>query len=393
MKVLLAHNFYRSSAPSGEDAVYNNERDMLRSNGYEVVEFERRNDDIDDSTLSRKIQLARSGAWSSATYRAVTSLVRKVKPDIAHFHNTFPLISPSGYAACRENGVPVVQTIHNYRLICPGALLQRSSRPCEDCVGQSLAPALLHRCYRHSFAATAAVVWMLARNRWKGTYQHLVNRYIALTDFAATRLTAGGLPGDRISVKPNFLPDPPEMGRGDGGFVVYVGRLSEEKGLRTLLRAWESLGHLKLKILGDGPLRGELETICRDSNLNVEFLGFLAREQILSQVSRAVLQIVPSEWYEGFPLVILEAYSCGTPVVASRIGSLDELVVEGITGSKFKPGSAEDLAARLSQLYLKARNNSEIRREVRAFFENNYTMAMNIAILRDIYDETRANGG
>src|SRR6266581_4675058 len=200
MRILLAHDHYRSSAPSGEDAVFRNEHALLTSKGFDVIPFERYNDHIDASTLKKRIQIGLEGAWSQRTYTDLAAVVRRTRPDVAHFHNTFPLISPSAYAACQDNAVPVVQTLHNYRLICAGALLMREGRPCEDCVGTSLVPAIRHRCYRGSLPATAAVVWMLARNRWRGIYRSSVNRYIALTEFAASRLVAGGLPADRIEV-------------------------------------------------------------------------------------------------------------------------------------------------------------------------------------------------
>jgi len=209
LKILLAHNFYRSAAPSGEDAVYRAERALLARAGHEIIAYERHNDTIDDSNLRKNIDLALSGAWSRHSYAEISALIRRARPDIAHFHNTFPLISPSAYAACRDNGVPVVQTLHNYRLICANGLLLRDGKPCESCVGTSLWPALRYRCYRGSLPATGAVVWMLARNRRRGTYRHLVDRYIALTRFAAGRLAAGGLPAERITVKPNFLDAPP----------------------------------------------------------------------------------------------------------------------------------------------------------------------------------------
>jgi glycosyltransferase involved in cell wall biosynthesis len=390
MKVLLAHDYYRSSAPSGEDTVFRNERALLERNGVEVIAFERFNDDIDDSSLRSRLRLAIDGAWSQQTYEQLSEVVRSTRPDVAHFHNTFPLISPSAYAACRDHRVPVVQTLHNYRFICPGALLTREGRPCEDCVGTSLLPALRHRCYRGSLPATGAVVWMLARNRAKGVYQSLINRYIALTNFAAGKLVAGGLPEDRMHVKPNFLPDAPEMGLGDGGYAVYVGRLSEEKGVRTLLEAWRKIEGFPLKIFGDGPLRHELEDEARRDALPVEFLGFRPRQEILDAVRRADLQIIPSECYEGLPMVVLEAYACGTPVVASQLGGLNELVEEN-SGIKFEPGNARDLVAKLNVLRRDRPHLQAMRRQARALFERRYTAERNLPRLLEIYDLARAD--
>ncbi len=393
MRVLLAHNFYRSGAPSGEDIVYRNERSMLEAGGVEVIPFERYNDDIDDSTFARRVSLALEVAWSRRTCGELSALLRKSRPDVAHFHNTFPLITPSAYAACRDLGVPVVQTLHNYRLVCPGALLLRDGRPCEDCIGTSLLPALLHRCYRHSLAATGAQVWTLLRNRLNGTYRNLVDRYIALTRFAASRLAAGGLPPGRIEVKPNFLPVSPPAGKGGGGYAAYAGRLSEEKGVRTLLAAWRRLPGFPLRILGEGPLLAELELQAREEGLSMSFRGHCSKEELLDIVGRAEFLVVPSICYEGFPMALVEAYACGTPVVASRIGSLDELVEEGVTGMKFEPGNPLDLAAKVGLLRKDRGRLAAFRNEGRKAFEARYTAGKNLPALLGIYEKAIDDAG
>ena len=245
----------------------------------------------------------------------------------------------------------------------------RDGHPCEDCVGTSLLPALRYRCYRGSLPATGAVVWMLSRNRWQRTYQTLVNRYIALTNFAAGRLIAGGLPESRMEVKPTSC----RMRRPWASVAETTqsssGRLSEEKGVRTLLEAWRYVDGFPLKILGDGPLRHELEEQARRVALPVEFLGFRPHEDVLQVVGSADVQIVPSECYENFPMVVLEAYACGTPILASRIGSLDEIVVEGETGMKFEPGNPGDLAKKLNRLRSDRFRLHAMRRKARALFE------------------------
>jgi glycosyltransferase involved in cell wall biosynthesis len=385
MKIVVAHDHYRSSAPSGEDVVFRNERRLLESHGHTVIAFERFNDDIDDSGFGKRIRLARDGAWSRRTFDDLSRLLRNVRPDLVHFHNTFPLISPSAYAACRESGVPTVQTLHNYRLICAGALLTRNGRPCEDCVGTTLLPALRHRCYRRSYPATAAVVWMLASNRTRSVYRTLVDRYIALTRFASTRFIAGGLPRARIEIKPNFLPDPPAVGDGEGNYCVYVGRLSEEKGVRTLLEAWRSID-FPLKIVGDGPLRGDLEARARDGSTMVEFLGLRPQREVFDILAHAAFAVVPSECYEGFPMVVLEAYARGTPVVASQIGSLEEIVVEARSGVKFKAGDASELVMRVRALLADPSALQAMRKTTRALFDEQYTADANYARLMGIYE-------
>lgn len=385
MKILLSHDYYRSNAPSGEDAVFKNECELLEKNGNEIFRYERFNDDIDESTLLKRVTLARESVWSDKTYEDVSSLLHRIRPDIAHFHNTFPLISPSAYAACQDNQVPVVQTLHNFRLICAGGMLMRDGRPCEDCVGTSLLPALLHRCYRGSITATSALVWMLGSNRFRGTYKTLVNRYIALTNFSAGRLKAGGIPEGKLIVKANFLPDAPFAGRGDANYAVYAGRLGEEKGVRNLITAWKYVNDFPLKILGGGPLRKELEEQARRNGLQINFLGFQPREEVLNIIGQATLQIIPSECYEGFPMVVLEAFACGTPLVASRIGSLDEIVVEGETGVKFEPGDPLDLAMKINNLRSDRERLKVMRQNARDLFDKKYAPDRNYSELIAIY--------
>lgn len=395
MKVLLAHNHYRSAAPSGEDAVFRNEWRLLRQNGIEVVAYERFNDEIPEEHWSAQAGVALASAWSRATYRELSRLIRRTRPDVAHFHNTFPLVSPSAWAACRDQGVAVVQTLHNYRLVCAGGLLTRDGRPCEECLEGSMLPALRHRCYRASLAATGAVVWMLVSNRLRGSYRELVDRYIALTGFAADRLAAGGLPRERIEIKPNFIEHTRAPARKRAAYAVYVGRLSAEKGVRTLLQAWKSVEGLALKIVGDGPLRDELERQARRDGLDAQFLGRLAPEAVLDVVGRAYLQVVPSEWYEGFPMVVVEAYACGTPVVASRIGSLDEIVDEGQTGMKFRAGDAADLAKVVNALRRLPALLEAMRGQAHRMFRERYSPERNFAQLMAIYQRAlaRRNAG
>lgn len=386
MTVLLAHNFYRSSAPSGEDLVYRSERALLEENGIKVIPYEKFNDAIDESTLLKRLAIGYKTAWSEKTYAEVSDIVQRNRPDIAHFHNTLPQISPSAYTACKDHGVPVVQTLHNYRLICPGALLLRDGRPCEDCVGASLVPALRYSCYRGSFAATAAVVWMLAWNRLKGTYNNLIDRYIALTHFQADRLIAGGLPAGKIRIKPNFIPGNVPFIAEKDHYAVYVGHLSAYKGVRTLLQAWREIPDLPLKVIGSGPLEEELRKYATQNALDVEFMGYLPTSEVMKLVGRALMLIVPSQWYEGFPLVILEAYACGTPVLASRIGSLVEIISDASTGFLFEPGNADDLASVIQKI-LASDTLKSAPALVRSVFETHYGAQRNVQLLRDVYSE------
>lgn len=386
MKILIAHNFYRAAATSGEDAVFRNECALLEQRGVEIVRFERHNDDIDESTLAKRIALALDGAWSRQSYDDLSRLIRQTTPDIVHFHNTFPLISPSAYAACQDHGVPVVQTMHNYRLSCTNGMLLRDEKPCELCIGRWPWPALQHRCYRSSLLATGAQVWRMMSNHVRGTYHRLVDCYIALTHFAANKLIQGGLPAERIVVKPNALAEIPAEGEGRGHYAIFVGRLGPEKGVKTLLDAWRNDSTYPLKIIGDGPLRFDLEREARAANLNVEFLGIQTKQEVLQALRGAEFIVVPSVCYEGLPTVVLEAFACSTPVVASRIGSLDEMVQDGETGVKFQAGDSEDLGRTIAELRRDPRALAQMRRKARAAFLENYTPNSNFKRLMSIYE-------
>jgi glycosyltransferase involved in cell wall biosynthesis len=342
MRILLVHNFYQSSAPSGEDVVFHIERQLLERAGHEVISYTRANDDI-DSSFGARAGAAADLFWSRRTYRELGALVATQRPDIAHFHNTFPLVSASGYRACREQGVPIVQTLHNYRLICPGALLLRDGRPCEDCIGRLPLPAALHGCYRGSRVASALVTGMLATNRARGIYAHGVDRYLCLTEFGRQRFARGGLPANRLFLKPNTLLDAPAVGAGQGGYALYVGRLTPEKGVRSLIEAWREL-QLPLKVVGDGSLRGELEQRVRESHAPVEFLGYRQKAEVYALLQAAQLLVIPSECYEGFPVTVLEGLATGTPMLVSRLGAMDELLTEGEHCMKFEAGNARALS-------------------------------------------------
>ncbi len=390
MKVLIVHNRYRTAAPSGEDVAVQNEQQMLSRRGIDVVRFERCNDDLDQDTWPARTAMAANTIWSQQSRSALRKVIRQTRPDIMHVHNTFAMLSPSVYGAAKAEGLPVVQTLHNFRFFCPSALFLRDGKPCEECVDKSLLRSIRYRCYRGSMAATATLATMLALHRAIGTYSQDIDRYIVLTQFARAKVTAAGIAASRISVKPNFLANPPPPGQGEGGYVIYVGRLLEGKGTETLVRAWRSLPDIRLKIVGDGALRPTLEAIVREGNLNVEFVGRLDRAAVLSAVSRAELMIIPSECYEGFPMVIAESFACGTPVLASRTGSLEELVTDGVTGRKFSVGDTDELARSVRSVLSDCAGLTRMRGNARAYFDAHLTEQQNYASLSGIYQQLLA---
>lgn len=343
MRVLLVHNSYQQRG--GEDTVFEAERDLLRQNGVEVIEYTAHNDAIEG--MSRASLLANT-IWSRQHYRGLRRAIQEHNPHVAHFHNTLPLISPSGYYAARRSGVPVVQTLHNYRMLCPSALLFRDGEICRDCVGKVFpSPAVRHKCYRGSAAASGAVASMLAVHRMRGTFDRVVDRYIVLTEFARQEFVAGGLPADRLVVKPNFVAPDPGRGDGERHGVLFVGRLTPEKGISVLLQAAKSLsGEQLLTIVGDGPLRGEVERAAAD-NPRIKYLGEAGRDQVVRCMKSARALAVCSTWFEGFPVTILEAFACGLPVLASDLGSMSSIVAHERNGLLVEPGSAEAWSAAL----------------------------------------------
>ena len=390
MKILLIHNRYQQ--PGGEDAVFEAEKALLERMGHEVVSFVEDNARLSGMNF---LQGVLNAIWSRETYSKLRRLFREIKPNVVHFHNTFLMISPAAYYACQKAGVPVVQTLHNYRLICPGALLMHEGQLCEDCVGKAVPwPGVVHGCWRGSRAGTTVVAAMLTVHHWLKTWQEQVDLYIALTEFARRKFIEGGLTAEKIVVKPNFVAPDPGEGRHEGGYALFVGRLSPEKGVRTLLRAWKQLKTIPLKVVGDGPQRDAIEQFVREEGLKeVEVLGRKSREEVFWLMQEARVLVFPSEWYEGFPMTIAEAFACGLPVVASRLGAMAEIVEDGRTGLHFDPGNPEDLAAKVAWVWNHPKQTAEMGREARKEYTKKYTAEQNYKILMQIYRNViRASG-
>jgi glycosyltransferase involved in cell wall biosynthesis len=385
VKILLIHNFYRQ--PGGEDVVMNAEASMLRRAGHDVRIYVRDNDEIDSGGLIRAASLAMNTVWARDTYRELKIILSNDKPDIAHFHNTFPQVSPSGYDACRNEGVPVIQTLHNYRLLCPGATFYRNNAFCDRCLDGSLLNSVMHGCYRGSYAATAVTAAMLGIHRFKKTWSLRVDQYIALTEYGRRMFIRGGLPPEKVTVKPNFVANDPGPQERRGTYAAFVGRLSPDKGLRTLLAAWKRLPEIPLLIAGDGPIRAELEAEVERAGLrNVVFKGHLTKTDTISTIRGARFLVFPSEWPEGFPMTIAESFACGVPVLCSDIGGLPEIVSSGKTGVLFRTGDPGHLA----QTALHAWNNFEatgaLGRAARVEYQARYTPRQNYRQLMDIYE-------
>ena len=380
MKVLLVHNRY--ACAGGEDTVFEYENCLLRGNGISTDRFEVSNTELKTSSLATRIGLGLNTVWSIRGNRRISDSIEHFRPDIAHFHNTFPQLSPSVYYACARAGVPVVQTLHNYRLLCAAGIFLRDGAVCTDCAGGAFYHAVKHRCYRNSRAASAAVVAMQYVHHYMGTYRTKVDRYIALTEFARQRFIEAGLPAERIVVKPNFVTDPAPGGKGLDGErhgALYVGRLSQEKGIDCLLEAWREIDY-PLTIIGEGPMQEELPRLPQ-----VRFLGWQDPETVAEWMRRSAFLTMPSVWYEGFPMVILEAYANGLPVLASRLGSLAEIVHDRQTGLHFNPGDARDLVRAVQEATGGGLDLAAAGRRARREYLDRYTPERNIEQLLQIY--------
>jgi glycosyltransferase involved in cell wall biosynthesis len=385
VKVLVIHNEYQQRG--GEDAVVEAETQLLAENGHTVMRYTRKNNELQGQSGLVSVKTGIETVWALRSHREVSALIAKEKPDAAHFHNTLPLISPAAYYACAEARVPVVQTLHNYRLLCPSATLMREGKVCEACLGRGVPwPGVVHACYR-SRAATAAVAAMVAVHRAIGTWTDKVNVYVALTEFARQKFVEGGLPVERCIVKPNFLVRDPGSKEKEGEYALYVGRLSEEKGPQVLLKSWSRLrGALPLKIAGTGPLKAELSReIAAKRFKEVDLLGQVNSQVIPGLFRGARFLVFPSLWYEGFPMAIAEAFACGVPVITSRLGSMAEIVTDGKTGLHFSTGDEADLAAKVEWAWTHPEQMQNMGREARAEYEAKYTAKRGLDNLMSVY--------
>jgi glycosyltransferase involved in cell wall biosynthesis len=348
-RVAYIHNRYRQAG--GEDQTVASETAMLRAHGHFVLECIKHNEMVPDQGLISRIGVGINAIWNRRAYREIKNELATQRIDIAHFHNTMPLYSPLVYYAARDLGIPVVQTLHNWRFFCPKATLFRDGHICEDCLKKSLPiDAVIHRCYRDSRLGSLTQALNIFVHNSIGTFSDVIDAYICMTEFARSKAIEGGLPAERIFVKPHFIHPDPGIGIGDGNFILFVARLSAEKGISTLLRAWQlARPGLLLRIVGDGPERGLVEAACREDS-TIEWLGEQPYAAVLELMGVARCVVFPSESYETFGRVVIEAFARGTPVVASDIGGNPELVIHDKNGLLFKTGDAKSLAAQLRNL-------------------------------------------
>lgn len=379
MRIVIAHNYYLQRG--GEDSVVESEIALLRQHGHEVVVYERNNEDIASSSIN-KLKLAADTIWSRRTVDDVDRLIKTFAPDIIHAHNTFPLISPSIYWAAKRRQIPIVQTLHNFRLACPQALLLRDGTVCEDCLGKVPWRAVAHKCYRESRAQTAVVAMMLQSHRLAGTWSTQVDRFIALNQFCKSKFIESGLPEEKISIKPNFVDLPQPLIQERRG-LLYVGRLSKEKGVNVLADAVEKRPTIgSIDVIGTGPLETSLR-----ATTNLRMLGPRQSTEVYRAMREAVALVLPSICYENFPRTIVEAFANGTPVIASKLGGMAEIVEHGKTGLLFESGNASELAETMTWAIQHPSLMESMGIAAREKYEQQWSADVNIKLLVQIYTD------
>jgi glycosyltransferase involved in cell wall biosynthesis len=387
LRIVVCHNYYQQRG--GEDQVFEDEVALLRSHGHEVIPFTRRSSPVHGLET---ISAAAGTIWNRSAAKELAEIVTDEHIDIVHFHNWLPLISLAAPIAARAAGAAIVQSIQNYRFACPKGTFFRDGEICESCLGKQIPwPAVQHGCYRDSRASSALVAAALTTHRTKGTMSNSIDAYVAASRFTAAKVTAAGLPADRIAIKPNFLAPDPGVGSGSGGYAMYLGRLSPEKGIATLLEAWrDAPGRVSLQIAGTGPLQEIVEQAAAE-NENIEYLGFASDSVVDQSIKDAAVLVLPSVNYEGFPKTIVEAFARGTPVVASRLGAMEEAIDDGVTGYHFNAGDSSDLARVVTKLAEEPISMQSMRVAARQAYLDHFTADKNYAIMMDVYSFARQN--
>lgn len=388
LRILMLHNRYLTRG--GEDVSTESQVDLLRRHGHEVVLVEEDNERVQDLG---KVRTAGRSIWSIESYRNVVNLLSRDHFDVVHVQNPFPLLSPSVYYAAQRSGVPVVQSLRNFRFVCPEGMLHRDGAVCTDCVGKSVAwPGIKHRCYRGSMLGSATIAAMSTGHRLAGTWKRKVFRYVTPSDFARQVFISGGWDAGRIEVIPNFIYPDPGPGRGQGGFALFAGRLDPPKGIDTLLDAWRQADiQYPLKIVGDGSLRAQVETAAATSP-GIEYLGLVDRAEASELMGQASFVVVPTTGIETFGRVAAEAMARGTPPIVAGHGGLSEIVTDGRTGLVFPPGDASELASRIRQLTDDPERLRGMRVAARATFLERYEGGRVLDAWIDVYKAAIAGG-
>jgi glycosyltransferase involved in cell wall biosynthesis len=384
MRILTLHNYYKQAG--GEDTVFHAEAALLEQHGHQVERLTFSNKEV--NSLSEKLKAALGVVYNPDSAKLVEERIKAFKPDVMHVHNFFPLLSPAVFYVANRLRIPVVMTLHNYRLVCPSALLYYNGQVRTENLHKTFPlGAIRQKVYRDSAVQTASVVLTTGLHKMLGTWQQKVDKFIALTPGAAAlfRDSSLKLRPEQLAVKPNFTED---LGIGQEereNYFLYVGRLTTEKGIDTLLKA-HALQPFPLKIVGDGPLRPQVEQYASE-HAGIDYLGFQNRPQVLELLKSARGLIFSSEWMETFGMTVIEAFSTGTPVIAAKIGGAEQLVEDGVNGLHYNPGQPTELAEKVQQLLREPSLASQLGKAARQSYEARYTPEANYRMLIDIYQQ------
>ena len=388
LRILQVHNAYQ--IPGGEDVVVANEKKLLEMNGNEVFSYSRNNDELKTMNAFQKLLIPFTAVYSFKTYREVKKLIRENKIDIVHVHNTLMVVSPSVFYAAFHCHVPVVQTLHNFRMLCPAGSYFRGDRICEECSEKGLQCSLKYGCYRGSKAQTFVSAAILKIHRMLGTYRKV--NFICLTEFKReklSRLNEGGkqiVDMKKVYIKPNFTFQEGISGEVQkaGDYFLVVGRVEALKGIDVVVKAFEKIPDQKLIVAGDGPMMAEMKAYIKEHNMsNVKFAGYLDKAKVQEKYRGAKAVIMASQCYEAFAMTIAEAYSNAVPVIAGNVGNLANMVEEGVTGIKFVYDSPDDLAAKI--LKYNTMDIAKMKQNAKTFYEKRLKPEDNYRILEEIY--------
>ena len=380
MKVLQVHNYYQY--PGGEDAVVKYEYELLTANNDKVIQYIRKNKEIENYSLLQKGRLLFETSCSKRTYNEISEIIKKEKPDICHVHNTLPLVSPSIYYACKDLNINVVQTLHNYRLLCSNAYFFKAGKICEECLVKSLYHSVKYGCYRDSKLQTFALARSIEKNKKWGTWQNKIDKYIALTEFSKNKFIKGGLPKEKLIVKPNFIFIDPGFDYNTQNHFLFAGRLDVTKGIEVILEANKNvIKNAKIFIAGNGTFKNKVISV-----FHKNYFGQLNHNELIKFIKDSIALIFPSIWYEGMPMTIIESFACGKPVIASKLGSMAEMIDDGKTGLLFEVGNSEDLAKKINWASEHPVEMKQMGMNARKEYEEKYTAEKNYEILMSIYN-------
>ena len=384
MRILFVHNFYQQAG--GEDQVFLAEKDLMKEHGHEVHSYTVNNDNI--NSLWTKINTTINLSYSTKSKKNFSIALKKINPDIVHCHNFFPRLTPSIFDACLDENIPAILTLHNYRLVCPSVYLSKNNKPWELSIQKNPYWAVPYKVYQNSFIGTAAIAYMINYHKKRKTWQKKLDHIITLTKFAKNKFIESGFSPNNMVVKPNFISDPLKENNTRGQFALFIGRLSQEKGIEFLLESWKEID-FPLKIVGDGPMMGNVKL----QGNNVEFLGKIPNKSVKTLLQKAQFLVFPSQWYEGFPMVLVEAMACGTPVLVTNIGSMQEIITDELNGLHFELGNQKQFIEKVHQLMKDESLCQFLGDNGRRAYLEKYTPDVNYQQLISIYQDSISNYG